>query len=792
MAWQLIYTSAPRGLLSGQSGFCTVARSAELREALVQRLEQISSYQYLRVSSVSTGGGNPTISAFRIVDIRGAKYQVLTRIQPCGLDFTARTNHLAHHLIFESPELVELPSPAAILRGWPGWLTTWQGDPRLLNDVATAELRDIARPTFPAQAWQQMTGDAGRAAGLLESDCVRGCYLVCPAGEEQQLLEMFAETLQLLDLTGQYPLRPWRHPFTTFLQAEDNPLDFQWRGCQEGTPAYRQAVQRSAPLLALRAVRVPGNSLVKIARESPKPPPTPASPTGRGSAALALRRDAQETKKPAAPSFEKLQVRGAPVQAKKQRLLNLDLWMDSSTLSRLAIFGAVLLVLVVARIWMNRHRAAPEAPPMSIVEEAAPSGPVTRTGGVAPLAQPVPTAAPMESKQLDGLWTGGPTYLILASNMGSFAVPMEQIARFQNLIRRYDRYNLLPTQIQLTIGLDRWDLSSEKPLTVHAGQGKQLSAGDDECIFDYSAWLPQSDHVQTNEPVLVRTAFGNAPHALSVRLSFSSPSDGDPFRLLVINPDNPPPPLILARSFMRADGLDPALEKRLVDIHFLGGETWRFRPFISTKGGNRATKYLYEDWPREEIPPPERELDFAGVKNRLLARDAVLMTNADYLQQKLAQWPQHVFEYPLGGRLKVTNAELHNLMDFAGNDLSARRFIQYLDRLRKERGKEFKKWPKINDDADPAILPRDFQRIYDALTDKFPNAARDLTFDNTNYFYATWSSLRDRDAVREEADRAKDEVRVEQERINSVPDGLDGTAYVGLFIGDHVEMIRFQ
>jgi hypothetical protein len=65
MPWQLIYTSAPRGLLSGQSGFCTVARSADLRTALVQRLEQISSYHYLRVSEAATANRNPTVSAFR-------------------------------------------------------------------------------------------------------------------------------------------------------------------------------------------------------------------------------------------------------------------------------------------------------------------------------------------------------------------------------------------------------------------------------------------------------------------------------------------------------------------------------------------------------------------------------------------------------------------------------------------------------------------------------------------------------------------------------------------------------
>src|SRR3974377_1281956 len=100
MAWRLIYTSAPRGLASSQSGFCTVARSPDLREAAVQRLEQLSSYHYLELSGGVPSSRNPTISAYRILDLRGVRYHALSRLQPCGLDFTARTNHLAPHLGF--------------------------------------------------------------------------------------------------------------------------------------------------------------------------------------------------------------------------------------------------------------------------------------------------------------------------------------------------------------------------------------------------------------------------------------------------------------------------------------------------------------------------------------------------------------------------------------------------------------------------------------------------------------------------------------------------------------------
>ncbi|HWX21834.1 MAG TPA: hypothetical protein VN578_18180 [Candidatus Binatia bacterium] len=272
MAWQLIYTSAPRGLVTGQSGFCTVARSADLREALAQRLEQLSSYHYLELSGGAPSTRNPTISAYRILDVRGTRYHTLSRLKPCGLDFTARTNHLAHHLVFQADELSGLPSPAAVLRHWSGWLSAWEGEPRLLEAVSMDTFKQIPGPSWPAQAWQQLTSDAGRAAGLLESESARGCYLLCPSGGEQQLLDCFCETLQLLNPTGESGLRAWQYTFTTFLQGEDAIADFLWRGCQENTPASEQATRRSARLIPLASIRVPDNLLAKLAREGPQRP----------------------------------------------------------------------------------------------------------------------------------------------------------------------------------------------------------------------------------------------------------------------------------------------------------------------------------------------------------------------------------------------------------------------------------------------------------------------------------------------------------------------------------------
>jgi hypothetical protein len=111
MPQQLIYTSAPRGLAAGRSGHCTVARSGSMREPLVLRLEQLSYYQHLSLS----GGKERPIFTYRIIDIRGSRFHVLSRIQDAGLDFTGRTNFIAHHLALAPEEFRQFPTPPIIL-----------------------------------------------------------------------------------------------------------------------------------------------------------------------------------------------------------------------------------------------------------------------------------------------------------------------------------------------------------------------------------------------------------------------------------------------------------------------------------------------------------------------------------------------------------------------------------------------------------------------------------------------------------------------------------------------------
>jgi hypothetical protein len=233
MPTQLIYTSAPRGIVPGQSGYCTVARSDKMREALILRLEQLSYYQHLSLS----GGTERPISAYRIVDIRGTRYHVLSKIQDAGLDFTGRTNFIAHHLVFEPKEIGEFPSPPVILRDWPDWKESWTQEPELLKneDSVWNKIKNLAvKSNGEAKTWRVVTGNAENGYGLL--DALRGTSF--RVDDQTDIFGLFAESLELLEVRRKgFPNAAWDFTFTTSMQEQDNPADFLWRCIHSDNPA---------------------------------------------------------------------------------------------------------------------------------------------------------------------------------------------------------------------------------------------------------------------------------------------------------------------------------------------------------------------------------------------------------------------------------------------------------------------------------------------------------------------------------------------------------------------------
>ena len=270
MPQQLIYTSAQRGLVAGRSGHCTVARSATMREALMLQLEKLSYYQHLSLS----GGQERQIHAYRVLDIRGSRFHVLSRIQDAGLDFTSRTNFLAHHLVFTPEEIRQFASPPVILRNWSGWVKTWNQEPQMLDNEDWSGLDNISGTvSVPATTWHQVTGDAVNGYGLLEARS--GIAFQVDNLSEDQILALFAESLELLELRD--PRRDfrgtaWQYTFTTSMQEQDNPADFRWRCLHSDNPvSNRSAGPDCRPLSEVRAQRVTNEE--KLFAQSGRQPP---------------------------------------------------------------------------------------------------------------------------------------------------------------------------------------------------------------------------------------------------------------------------------------------------------------------------------------------------------------------------------------------------------------------------------------------------------------------------------------------------------------------------------------
>ena len=97
MPLELVYTSAPKGLLPGSHGFCTVACTTGMSSGLLQTLELLSSYR--RPQGLSDDKAPANYSLLH-VKADGIDYNVLSRVATAGLDFTQRTNHLARHVAF--------------------------------------------------------------------------------------------------------------------------------------------------------------------------------------------------------------------------------------------------------------------------------------------------------------------------------------------------------------------------------------------------------------------------------------------------------------------------------------------------------------------------------------------------------------------------------------------------------------------------------------------------------------------------------------------------------------------
>ena len=246
MPLQLIFTSAPRGLVAGRSGYCTVARHRSIPDRLAQILE-----------SLGTPHQNPegATYTFRIIEASNTNWFVLSRFVARGLDYSQRDNRLAHHLIFTTEEAAVLPPPASIAFRWNGWLTEWTKEPTWLTEDPRPLLLDNAPPLRPASEWRKFSGTGAKAAWLVnEVGPVTLCLTQPP--EDKILLRLLAESAVLLGQSA------WYATFTSNANVTGSD-GFNWAvGPVAGRPEINlsQTHQLAAPTSELAIQAATGNS----------------------------------------------------------------------------------------------------------------------------------------------------------------------------------------------------------------------------------------------------------------------------------------------------------------------------------------------------------------------------------------------------------------------------------------------------------------------------------------------------------------------------------------------------
>ena len=231
MAKELIFTSAPEGLVAGRTGYCTVARTNDMSGRLVRELERKSLFDFTSHadSNQQTKNASATSNAYhclRYIEVGVESYHTLTRVVPSGRDYTGRTNYVAHHLVLEESEIESAPSPFDIFKNWKYWRNKWDERPQFIeSNFNPSVFKPLSNGRVALKLWEKLTGDNGHAATLVSTRIKSPIFLIHQEKKSNEILSLFEESASLLG-----DARVWSYTFTTSLQQSDAVSEFQWAG----------------------------------------------------------------------------------------------------------------------------------------------------------------------------------------------------------------------------------------------------------------------------------------------------------------------------------------------------------------------------------------------------------------------------------------------------------------------------------------------------------------------------------------------------------------------------------
>ncbi len=237
MIVELLYTSAPQGLKQGSRGFCTVLCTAGLPINLAQRLEALSAYRHLYQPGDTRADANPVCHSHVRLGVAGRTLSVVSRIAAYGLDYSQRTNKLAHHLVFDS----ETPrcGPAAVLEQ-PIIRTQWDGQCATLP--IGPKVTDVPESARVCERWQHLTGDAGWAgvvANAWMNDSAKPTWVIFSENQSSHLVGLMREAVALLPEKMR-----WKATFSTYCTNLPPDVDCKVRCVVAGSDEARMSIAR--------------------------------------------------------------------------------------------------------------------------------------------------------------------------------------------------------------------------------------------------------------------------------------------------------------------------------------------------------------------------------------------------------------------------------------------------------------------------------------------------------------------------------------------------------------------
>ena len=189
MAYQLVYTSSPRGLKPGAFGFCVVACTRGMKEQTTSALEALSGYRRV-YADPRDALRNPTSYSHVLFETATGRLRILARVADAGLDYSGRTNKIASFLDVATGELTP-PGPAALF-SQPGlFVTNWSSSSTPQYYEAPIALPNYVPIPPGCDEWRNTTGDPAWA-GVLASTVATRRPVALVVRPEQNVLRLLS------------------------------------------------------------------------------------------------------------------------------------------------------------------------------------------------------------------------------------------------------------------------------------------------------------------------------------------------------------------------------------------------------------------------------------------------------------------------------------------------------------------------------------------------------------------------------------------------------------------------